>query len=95
MIYILHYSTDAKLWELYGMFLIMGNAGLISSTVVYIYIYILPLGKFRDPETAHQKASLRLQAPLPAKKKMKRLRDQGLQFRRGFRIQGLGFRVRA
>ena len=33
MISILHYLMDPKLWELYGIFLIMGNAGSISSTV--------------------------------------------------------------
>ena len=33
MLEILRYFKDPKLWELYGIFLIMGNAGFISSTV--------------------------------------------------------------
>ena len=28
----MRYLTDPKLWEFYGIFLIMGNAGFISST---------------------------------------------------------------
>ena len=34
MIKILHYLKDPKLWELWCIPIIMGNAGLISSTVV-------------------------------------------------------------
>ena len=33
MIEILHYLQDPRLWELWYMILIMGNAGFISSTV--------------------------------------------------------------
>ena len=33
MIQILHYLKDPELWEKFGIFPIMGNAGFISSTV--------------------------------------------------------------
>ena len=32
-IYVLHYLKDPKLWELYGIFLFLGNALFISSTL--------------------------------------------------------------
>ena len=35
MIEILHYLKDPKLWEFMGIFLIMGDAGFMSSTVVF------------------------------------------------------------
>ena len=34
MVKILHDPKDPKLWELYGIFLIMGNAGFCPSAVV-------------------------------------------------------------
>ena len=34
MIYILHYLEGPKLWELWYIFLLMGNAGFLSSTLL-------------------------------------------------------------
>ena len=47
MIYILHYLQDPKLWKLYGTFLVLGNAGFISSTV----IIVLPKPRALHPES--------------------------------------------
>ena len=46
MIEILHYLKDSKLWELSYIFLMMGNAGLISSTVGMVFRRVLGLRGF-------------------------------------------------
>ena len=55
MIEILHYVKDPKEREYYGMFLVMGNAGFISSTVSskHFVITILLTQRLnpKDPES--------------------------------------------
>ena len=64
----------------YGIFLIMGNAGFISSTVV------LGLGVILPPQGSGE---------APGEEKPRAQQVSGFGFNLGFRVSGLGFRVSA